>query len=52
MRQSGGDVLIIGVYAHRSRYDDVLCGYTITCIWCDKSRYMTSHVVLVVITTF
>ncbi len=21
-------------------------------IWCDKSRYMTSHVVLVVITTF
>lgn len=27
-RQSGGDVLIIGVYAHRTRYDDVLCGYT------------------------
>lgn len=52
MRQSGGDVLIIGVYAHRTRYDDVLCGYTNTCIWCDKSRYMTSHVVLVVITTF
>lgn len=26
--QSGGDVLIIGVYAHRTRYDDVLCGYT------------------------
>lgn len=25
---------------------------TPTCIWCDKSRYMTSHVVLVVITTF
>ncbi|HDX3818210.1 hypothetical protein AD15_3169 [Escherichia coli 3-105-05_S4_C2] len=50
--QSGGDVLIIGVYAYRTRYDDVLCGYTITCIWCDKSRYMTSHVVLVVITTF
>ncbi|EFZ56765.1 hypothetical protein ECLT68_4440 [Escherichia coli LT-68] len=41
-------MLIIGVYAHRTRYDDVLC----TCIWCDKSRYMTSHVVLVVITTF
>lgn len=28
IRQSGGDVLIIGVYAHRTRYDDVLCGYT------------------------
>lgn len=27
-------------------------GTPITCIWCDKSRYMTSHVVLVVITTF
>ncbi|WP_204761080.1 hypothetical protein, partial [Escherichia coli] len=27
-RQSGGDVLIIGVYAHRTRYDNVLCGYT------------------------
>lgn len=26
--QSSGDVLIIGVYAHRTRYDDVLCGYT------------------------
>lgn len=51
-RQSGGDVLIIGVCAHRTRYDDVLCGYTITCIWCDQSRYMTSHVVLVIITTF
>lgn len=50
--QSGGDVLIIGVYAHRTRYDDVLCGYIITCIWCDQSRYMTSHVVLVIITTF
>ncbi|MEW1186264.1 hypothetical protein AB0Y92_11710 [Escherichia coli] len=23
-------------------------GTPITCIWCDKSRYMTSHVVLVV----
>ena len=27
-------------------------GTPITCIWCDKSCYMTSHVVLVVITTF
>lgn len=27
-------------------------GTPITCIWCEKSRYMTSHVVLVVITTF
>ncbi len=27
-------------------------GTLITCIWCDKSRYMASHVVLVVITTF
>ncbi|ERA03192.1 hypothetical protein G995_03906 [Escherichia coli UMEA 3805-1] len=27
-------------------------GTPITCIWCDESRYMTSHVVLVVITTF
>lgn len=27
-------------------------GTPITCIWCDQSRYMTSHVVLVIITTF